>query len=158
MKKKTLAYKRKQNRVKSLRYWKNHPEYRLKQKVVNRKVKLKRFGLTIEMFEEIVKKQNGKCAICNQLPNRSNLDVDHDHKTGKVRGLLCSACNRAIGYMGDNPERLKKAIKYLTNNLMSEETQNPDVEMTPAEETQEQVTVSDLPAGEVVAPTETPAE
>lgn len=55
----------------------------------------------------------GKCGICR---NRRKLIVDHDHKTGKVRGLLCSACNSGIGCFKDNPKYLKKAIAYLAEN------------------------------------------
>ncbi len=125
-------------RERSRKYWVTHPEKRPEQKLANRKVKLKRFGLTIAEFEEMVQLQQRRCAICNDLPNRENLDIDHDHKTGKVRGLLCSACNRAIGYMGDNPERLIKAANYLTNKFMSEEIQEEGVE-------QPTVTVTDVP-------------
>ena len=62
------------------------------------------------------KEQNGVCAICGspEVSDRnSNLCVDHDHETGKIRGLLCNKCNRGLGYFLDNPKILKNALKYL---------------------------------------------
>lgn len=58
--------------------------------------------------------QAGLCAICHGETNgQGDLHVDHDHVTGKVRGLLCSRCNTGIGMMGDNTALLRKAIEYL---------------------------------------------
>src|SRR5271167_40528 len=66
-------------------------------------IKLKnRYGITIEQFEEMLIKQNGLCAICNNLPEEGKrLNVDHDHKTNKVRALLCRNCNLLIGHAND---------------------------------------------------------
>jgi hypothetical protein len=76
------------------------------------------YGLSETQYAEWVLKQNGKCAICGQAPsgrNRKewNLDVDHDHITGAVRGLLCSPCNRALGLFTDSKEKLESALVYL---------------------------------------------
>lgn len=79
----------------------------------------KTYGLTIEQYEEMNSKQGGKCALCDKKEtalSRSGvrrLSVDHDHKTGQIRGLLCMSCNTSIGKLGDNIEGLKKAIEYL---------------------------------------------
>jgi len=76
------------------------------------------FGISREQYIEIENKQKGLCAICGEQEtgNRNkNLSVDHCHKTNKVRGLLCTNCNRAIGLLKDNVTILKKAIKYLSN-------------------------------------------
>lgn len=87
--------------------------------VVDRVWKLRRRGVDItqEQYVDLIYNSNGLCEICNK-PNTSNvkgsLSVDHDHSTGKVRGLLCDKCNRAIGLLGDNPELLLKAAEYLT--------------------------------------------
>jgi hypothetical protein len=67
----------------------------------------------------MLQKQNNRCAIClGEDPKgakRANVFVvDHDHKTGAVRGLLCHACNRAIGNLGDNIENFRRAIEYLS--------------------------------------------
>lgn len=80
-----------------------------------RRTTLRQYGLTIEQFDEMSAKQGGRCAVCGSPPRngKANLDVDHDHKTGKVRGLLCDVCNRAIGLLGDDAESLARAAQYL---------------------------------------------
>jgi hypothetical protein len=55
-----------------------------------------RTGLSVEEYDAMLKAQGGGCAICGNPPKTRRLDVDHDHKTGKVRGLLCHRCNRAL--------------------------------------------------------------
>lgn len=76
----------------------------------------KNYGITIEVFEALLAKQNGRCAICGTdkpCGPGKKLMVDHDHKTGRIRGLLCNHCNSTIGYALECPDRLKKAIAYL---------------------------------------------
>lgn len=72
-----------------------------------------RAGFTLAQLDEIYDKSNGKCAICGKVPGRRNLALDHDHSTGKIRGLLCTQCNAGLGMFKDNKELLKKAIEYL---------------------------------------------
>ena len=74
----------------------------------------KKFGLTIALYEEMLSKQDFKCAICG-VRSEDNKDfvVDHDHATGKVRALLCRYCNIGLGHFRDNTETLTKAIAYL---------------------------------------------
>ena len=78
----------------------------------------KKYGLSPEEYFSLFKKNDGSCEICgtkdfgNKKPH-----IDHDHKTNKVRGLLCSNCNLLIGYAGENVEVLKKAIQYLLTSL-----------------------------------------
>lgn len=80
---------------------------------------LDQYGLTREQYEAIEVAQQGLCAICEQPETAVYKDVlcrlvvDHDHATNKVRGLLCRACNLAVGNFRDDPERLLKAIAYL---------------------------------------------
>ncbi len=80
---------------------------------------LAKYGLTVEAFREMEKRQCGKCAVCHRTPeevdgHRSRrLYVDHCHDTGAIRGLLCSRCNTAIGYFEHCPERLMSAAHYL---------------------------------------------
>jgi len=73
--------------------------------------------LKIIIMDNILEKQNHKCAICNNIELRANtqiaLSVDHCHNTFKVRGLLCGNCNRAIGLFKDNVDLLQNAINYL---------------------------------------------
>lgn len=77
------------------------------------------FGITLEEYEDMLEKQDRKCAICestsggNSQYGEKKLAVDHDHDTGKVRGLLCENCNRSLGMMRDSVELLGKAIVYL---------------------------------------------
>lgn len=86
----------------------------------------KSFGITLATYEELALRQNWLCAICGE-PERSKdkdgaprrMPVDHCHKTGKIRGLLCSSCNRGLGLFKDQPEILNKAIAYLNNHLDS---------------------------------------
>jgi hypothetical protein len=70
-----------------------------------------RYGLTIAKYESIVKKQNGHCAICLEIVPK--LVIDHDHKTRKVRGLLCHHCNTFLGLAKDSTSTLESAIRYL---------------------------------------------
>lgn len=74
------------------------------------------YGITIEEYEALLEKQNNVCAICKQpelTVRNKNLAVDHCHKSGKIRGLLCSHCNRAIGLMKDDYKILREAANYL---------------------------------------------
>lgn len=73
-----------------------------------------RFGITLDQFNEMARMQNGVCKIC-ELPNTKNirLVVDHCHSTGKVRSLLCTRCNTAIGLLKEDLNILKKAYTYL---------------------------------------------
>lgn len=77
------------------------------------------YGIEVGDWNTLYEKQGGKCYICEgegflmKEEHQAKLMVDHCHTTGKVRGLLCHNCNRALGLLGDNTDRLKKAIQYL---------------------------------------------
>ena len=73
---------------------------------------LRNYGISYECYIELERSQNGKCRICGTTPNR-RLDVDHCHTTGKIRGLLCSNCNTALGLLKENPHIFQKAVSYL---------------------------------------------
>ena len=77
--------------------------------------RLKRiYGFNFETFSLMVEKQNHSCAICfSKLDIGKNTHVDHDHKTGKVRAILCQNCNTALGSFKDSIDILKSAVKYL---------------------------------------------
>ena len=77
----------------------------------------KLYGITIDDYEEMFKRQGGVCAICRQ-PETGNIRmaVDHCHASGKVRGLLCKNCNTALGNLKDSIEILTNAITYLHEN------------------------------------------
>lgn len=90
--------------------------------------KLKRYyGITVEDYYRILAEQGGGCALCGSMtPEVGNrkykknvriaFDVDHDHKTGKVRGLLCTRCNRLVGLANDDPNTAQKLVDYLLNH------------------------------------------
>jgi len=75
---------------------------------------MKEYGLTAEAYQEMWEVQNGRCAICLNKQGKKKLAVDHNHKTGRIRGLLCTRCNhKLLGSAKDNPEILKRAVGYL---------------------------------------------
>lgn len=84
----------------------------------------KNFGITFEQYNEILIKQNYVCAICKEKEKTKHhvtnefksLAVDHCHKTGKIRGLLCQRCNRVLGKLNDNVSLLDKMKDYLNDN------------------------------------------
>jgi len=86
----------------------------------------KNFGITLKTYNKMLEEQNGVCAICGGVETAErngrvlSLAVDHDHNTGKVRALLCQACNHGIGHMRDSPTLLTAAINYLKNHASSE--------------------------------------
>lgn len=77
---------------------------------------IKLYGIGTEEYEKILAEQNGSCKICWAEPTGKSLAVDHCHSTGRVRGLLCSRCNQALGLFNDDCDRLQRAIKYLEVN------------------------------------------
>ena len=83
----------------------------------------RRYGITKEQYLAMLDEQGGACAICRGAPDGKDksLVVDHDHKTGKVRGLLCNKCNWAIGHFKDDSDRMMNAITYLEWGFASEE-------------------------------------
>lgn len=76
---------------------------------------LSRYGITVEDYNEMFEAQQGCCEICGRHQSEVNrtFDVDHNHETGKVRGLLCFDCNRGLGCVKENTTILAKAIEYL---------------------------------------------
>lgn len=73
-----------------------------------------KYGVTKEFLVALYKKQDGKCAICGEIPqSERRLHVDHCHSTGAVRGLLCHGCNTGIGALQEDAEILSRAIDYL---------------------------------------------
>ncbi len=86
-----------------------------------REKSLQRYGLTQENYMEMLQSQNFSCAICGGTDTKAAkradvFAVDHDHESGKVRGLLCHACNRGLGLFQDDAEIIQQAILYLKSN------------------------------------------
>ncbi len=73
----------------------------------------KKFGLSESAFNDLLESQNGVCAICGGKPAGRRLAVDHDHKTGRVRGLLCLHCNTGLGNFKDSVALLGCVLAYL---------------------------------------------
>lgn len=77
--------------------------------------KVWRYGITKEDYANLLEIQENKCAICrNEFTKTKHTHVDHCHTTGKVRGILCSSCNRGLGFFYDNIQSLKNAVNYLS--------------------------------------------
>lgn len=91
-----------------------------------------RYGLTVEGYHALLEAQNHACAICETplaeltYENRRALHVDHCHDTGRVRGLLCNACNRSIGGLRDDPALLRRAADYLEASGVPLAQQHPE--------------------------------
>lgn len=103
------------NRDSALRYgaeWKARNKQRIREYGL-----MKKFGISTEDFQAMHDQQNGLCAICGE---EKKLQVDHCHKTGRVRGLLCGECNKMIGLARDDMTILWQALGYL--NLSSSST------------------------------------
>lgn len=75
------------------------------------------FDLTPEDYDEMIVEQSGLCAICERQMIGRDECVDHDHATGRVRGLLCQGCNQGLGRFGDDPRHLRAAVLYLTRRI-----------------------------------------
>ena len=104
-----------------MREWRKHaraanPEYYADQDL------RRNYGVTLEWYRNQLSKQNNVCAICKQpetavIRNKViAMPVDHDHLTGKARGLLCTKCNRGLGLFADKVENLKSAVLYLESH------------------------------------------
>ena len=76
------------------------------------KLSLDKFNITMDKYKEMLKAQNHLCGICFVDEGKS-LCIDHDHVTSKVRGLLCSRCNKGLGLLGDSVAAVKSALNYL---------------------------------------------
>lgn len=79
-----------------------------------RRRSLAKYGLTLEQYDEMVRKQHGRCAICRTTsPGKKGLVVDHCHRNGHVRALLCGKCNTLIGLADEDPRILMQAMRYI---------------------------------------------
>ena len=74
----------------------------------------RKYGLNKKEYNSLVKKQAGRCKICGDTPK--TFMTDYCHKTGKVRGLLCSSCNTALGCLKENPDNIRKLLRYVNKH------------------------------------------
>lgn len=98
-------------------YQNYYKDYYMQDKDGNRRRRMKsKYGLDWDDYQNMLLTQSGLCKICKSPQNNSRasvLHIDHDHETGKIRGLLCHKCNSALGYANDSIKILKEMIKYL---------------------------------------------
>jgi hypothetical protein len=106
---------------KSLEWTRANPQ---RKRAINRKSTLKtRYGITEVQLEALGQSQGWTCGICSGSLldldgiGRKKLSVDHCHQTGRIRGLLCSQCNRGLGHFQDRPDLLERALAYLKEAL-----------------------------------------
>ncbi len=106
-----------------LRFRAAHPEWRKEDYKRHRaanlaRARMNKYGLTPDALAALLAGQNGVCAICRTVLNSTSKPttphVDHDHKTGAIRGLLCSHCNTGIGALRDDAANVMAAYRYLT--------------------------------------------
>ena len=102
---------------KSNKYYEEHRLQVLKQREKYRNgygtlILTRKYGISVETYKKMLAEQDGKCAICKQ-PFTLTPFIDHCHKVGKVRGLLCRGCNTGLGNFQDSIENLEQAIRYL---------------------------------------------
>ena len=108
---------REKNAEKRKSYKKMYDITHIKENAIGSRKRL--YKLSDEAYNEMLKAQNGCCKICRFKPSEGQreLAVDHNHKTGLIRGLLCMRCNRVIGMANESIGRLEGVIKYLQNNI-----------------------------------------
>src|SRR5262249_30876534 len=100
------------------------PEYRTK--ILTRLDPLERrkqylackYGITLQQYGTLLKGQGGRCAICKKKPKNGVLYVDHCHRTGRIRGLLCRGCNLGIGHLKDDFRLTRAATAYLKRKTL----------------------------------------
>lgn len=121
-----LSKEDRKTRADYMRNWQKHAREKNKSYFKSADLK-KSYGVDIDWYERKYKEQNGACAVCLE-PEKAKikgrpfqLAVDHCHATGKVRSLLCSACNTAIGSFKDDPNLLRKAAEYLERHTSAPE-------------------------------------
>ena len=112
---KIQEYRRKRHENNPEKELERNRQYYIENRERERERSLKRnYNLSREDWLGIWESQDGECAICGQsFTKQSNANVDHDHETDEVRGLLCNKCNLGIGLFNDDPELLLLAARYL---------------------------------------------
>lgn len=123
-----MVYKRREDAQAYQRRWRSRPEVRLRRLAQQRLRRQdpgvrksqrdgelrRRYGLSLAEYDILFESQDRKCAICRGGDFRdADWHVDHDHATGRVRGILCRHCNRMLGAALDRPDVLRRAVVYL---------------------------------------------
>ncbi len=105
-----------------IRKWSAENPERYQEQVRRSHLRLK-YGMTLEEYDEMLSSQGGVCAICQGQAQDSRgfkPHVDHCHRTGRVRGILCGRCNKALGQFKDDPKLIRSALAYLLRNQTEE--------------------------------------
>lgn len=100
------AANRERNLAASRRWAREHPEE------VRAYHRRKTYGITPEVYRDLLVGQAGRCLVCGRVPDHEMV-IDHDHQSGRIRGLLCRTCNGMLGFARDNPVNLRQAADYL---------------------------------------------
>lgn len=114
-----------QQRARAAAWYRDNPErvqqYRERSKA-KRLPRVGKYGLAVADYNAMLERQDGRCAICGRTENgkRHNFDVDHDHETGEVRGLLCNRCNRLLSNARDDLRILERAAGYLSRGAQAQ--------------------------------------
>ncbi len=100
-----------EKRKKYSKTWKErHPE---KRKIYTRNSRIRAYGIEPEIYYKMLDQQGNRCAICKSKSTKRAMNIDHDHKTGKVRGLLCDSCNLSLGHL-ERESFVEKSMQYLS--------------------------------------------
>ncbi len=117
-----LSYRCKTCDDKARKSWRNNNLEKSRELIKNQQMKLK-YGLERKDYDEILHRQNNLCGICRtddpKTPFKGGFCIDHCHNSNRVRGLLCSRCNRVLGFVKDNVDILKNMIYYLNMNKIN---------------------------------------
>ena len=106
-------YKTPEKENKRLKRWRGNNPEKYQQQWLRHSINKNRYEITEEEYYQKLEEQNGKCEICKRECDKGRLSIDHDHKTNKVRGLLCRNCNLGLGMFGENLDSLSEAVLYL---------------------------------------------
>ena len=124
-------------------------------RAAHKKPRARRYGITVAQYDEMLVAQDGRCAICLGAKERRHFDIDHDHETGRVRGLLCNRCNRLLSNARDDVALLEAAAAYLASrrDLLGRSPVQPVLDLAgdggapgPARGARDQSPVEDSPA------------
>lgn len=91
------------------RYFENNPGARQRTRIKYH------YNLTMEEYQKLIEEHENKCAVCDKPRSelKKELDIDHCHTTGKIRGLLCPNCNKALGLLNDDPSVIERLLNYI---------------------------------------------
>jgi len=112
MKNTEAARRPNQKRDARLKQWREENREKIKLQIKHNALKRK-YGVSLKDYNDMIKKQNGKCVICFSVLVGRTAHLDHCHATGTVRAVLCESCNKGLGNFRDNPASLRSAASYL---------------------------------------------